>query len=197
MHWAVCGWMDRAERQGDGWLGDKHGVNRTHFVLTHTHTHIAHPLALFFLNCFVRSHTETCPYIELEETQTVEQCRWLQSYKWGHWARLSFRRDKHGGGSKSIWKPPSTTGWTDATFGDTWKGRQILFLKSHQILFEHRPEFIGDSGIMGSAQRGLITCHGLAQYPDLFVGASMGPAGGRAVRTCLWAATTFNTKHHC
>lgn len=60
------------------------------------------------------------------------------------------------------------------------------FLNGRQILFDPWSKF-KESGIEGSAQRGLVTCHGLAQYPDLFVGASMGPAGrgGRAVRTCL------------
>lgn len=60
------------------------------------------------------------------------------------------------------------------------------FLNACQILFEPWSE-IKVPGVEGSAQRGFVTCHGLAQYPDLFIGASMGPAGrgGRAVRTCL------------
>lgn len=62
----------------------------------------------------------------------------------------------------------------------------FFYLNGRQILFVPWSEF-KESGVEGSAQRGLVTCHGLAQYPDLLVGASMGPAGcgGRAVRTCL------------
>lgn len=123
----VVGWTGRTDRVTDDWETKMELTGQTLFW--NTHAHCSSSLSLFFLNCLVRSHTETCPYIELEETQTVEQCRWLQSYKWGHWARLSFRRDKHGGGSKSIWKPPSTTGWTDPTFGDTWKVDKSCFWK--------------------------------------------------------------------
>lgn len=82
-------------------------------------------------------------------------------------------------------------GWIDPASEDTCgavPGRKAFCFKAkrRQILFEPRSEF-KESGIEGSAQRGLVTCHRLAQYPDLFVGASVGPAGwgGRAVRTCL------------
>lgn len=60
------------------------------------------------------------------------------------------------------------------------------FSEWRQILFDPWSD-LQVSGIEGSAQRGLVTCHRLAQYPDLFVGASMGPAGRgrRTLRTCL------------
>ena len=60
------------------------------------------------------------------------------------------------------------------------------FANGRQILFGPWSDF-KESEVEGSAQRGLVTCHGFAQNPDLFVGASMGPAGwgGRTVRTCL------------
>lgn len=77
-------------------------------------------------------------------------------------------------------------GWMDGRFCSRGRLAEKPFLNRRQILFDPRSEF-KESGVEGSAQRGLVTCHGLAQYPDLFVGASMGPAGcgGRAVRTCL------------
>ena len=43
------------------------------------------------------------------------------------------------------------------------------------------------SGWEGPAQCGSVTCHRLAQYPDLLAGAAMGPPGlgGGAMRASL------------
>ncbi|MEQ2259092.1 hypothetical protein XENORESO_006667 [Xenotaenia resolanae] len=77
------------------------------------------------------------------------------------WLGFSLWAPLEGGRQKGSYKQTSDTVWPDSDFKE--------------------------SEVEGSAQRGLITCHWLAQNPDLFVGASMGPSGwgGRTVRTCL------------
>lgn len=204
MHWAACEWMDRTERQSDGRLKDelKSGVKTCRSLLHSLHNNP-------FLLSSPTWNIPVKPVASHTRTQTVDRCGCLQPTHEAtefSWVQM---RDKHNMGGcqeqvkeylralrHKLAQSSTSAGSARYTTGTEVPGGTD-FACRRQILFGPWSDS-KESAVEGSAQRSLVTCHGLAQNPDFFIGASMGPAGwsGRTVRTCLWASTTFNTEHH-